>query len=520
MRIQKKYISILVTSLLLSACVSEKDDETGTTDPVNNPPVVKIENKSLNVDEGKSVSTMVTITDVDGDSLSNTVKVSPENMGTATLLGSTLTYQAPSNVSKDETVNITIESNDGKVKVSDKIVVKVINVSNEKPVLSLSSTEISMNDSSSLVGENAVMITVDDPDGDVLSLSLDNSSFSSNNVDVTYSLKKIDDKNYALEITTGKLNIPSVTLKGKVILTDSQISVDKDINLTISKVDTEVTPVINAPDVVEIKEGENNVISYTISDPDTPVESLVVSFEVLNAFEHTSSIDQNKKQIVINNVNVDEEMQSKLLLKVTDGTFTSTKEVILNVKNNIDTAMNDFIKAYNPVKSKYAFISSRNDEKVLLSFYKETAKLVKPDSLALFDGYELEIQNSTTLEKDAVKTYIDELDTFIATSNQTTEKFSEMYVKLAELQNKVDGFGALSLDVLNNKANATISNLLPKLDKADKISSFEINGVTYYSRYVGNTKYGSFDQTKTKWTFTDQFRYMEFVNFLSTECSI
>lgn len=506
---------ILGTSTILSGCGTQEEANNDIPSG-NQKPVIELSASSLSVDEGQSGIIAFTAVDLDGDKLTLSLSQTGK-LGKAELGEGKITYTAPKNLSEDSTDTLTLTATDGKDKVSKTISVSLINSSNEAPILTVSSASLTMGQNEQ-TDADAISVLISDKDEDPLSLSFKNGSFIGTYVTVTPTLTKVDVGKYVLGFKSGNLSQPSEQVTGTLVLSDGQEETTVDIKVTVSKTPDMVTPVITAPSSMILKEGQDNVLQYQISDPDTTTSSLSVSYSLDSDFSGNIVMDSTKNSITFNNITVSSPQTVIMTLTVTDGVYSSSQDVTLNILNNVDTDMEDFTALYLPIKSMYYSVYGRMDELSLLSVYKEIAKVVSPEKIISFDSYDSQIRSNFTNERNNMEVYISEIDAFIALNQQTTDKYTEMTKKINDLKSLIDLYGSTSIPVLNN-ANKDIGSLLPILYTTQKLKTFTINGTNYYSRYIGDATYGSFNADKTVWTFSTPYKYMEVINFLSTSCS-
>ncbi len=194
-----KTIKLLLLSLMILALSCSKDDENPVVEvPTNTIPDIKAQ--SFNASETISDTDIfgtVKATDEDKDELSYSITANSDNLFEITKVGAlSLVSGKALDFETKTSYEITVEVTDGKAKASAKITIKVIDADENMPPVIADQT-LSIEENSVL---NTVVGTVvaTDPDGDILTYTLDNPSGI-----ITAGFEIIDNK---IQLKSGTLN--------------------------------------------------------------------------------------------------------------------------------------------------------------------------------------------------------------------------------------------------------------------------------------------------------------------------
>jgi hypothetical protein len=501
MNTKLKLISLSVL-LALGGCVSEKDDPTPEPEP-NQKPVVSILDKNHEIDERSTVRIPFNGSDADGDDITYTLTVDPA-IGTASVEDNEIVYVSE-NISSSTVVNITLRGTDGKESVQDTATVMILEAFNDAPVLDLSDTSFEFEEGQTVL----IPMTYTDADGDELTVSLNTEASTGLNLTAT-------EATGGIQLVIGEIDAHEAIAKVTLTIADSQEIVEQEITVVVTNRLIEEQPIIEIiGDPIVVNELGTTEISYTLEDPNTDLAALNVSYSLADEINAKVTLDIPNNKLIIEQVNIEGDQSVELTMTVSDEYHTVTDTATLNFVEQVDVEMQTFLSAYTPVMEKFNAVKDRNDEISLFYFYEEVAKVVASDKLVEIAAIKAQLQPIYDADKSEIQPVIDIIDAYVADINRDQSELPAMYASLETITSKVDNFGIDALIKLND-ANVEMGNVLPPLSFST-ISDVTIGGVTYYSRYVGNNRFGFASNDET-WIFSTSYKFMEYVNVVNTYC--
>lgn len=520
MKIKLKILSLSVM-IALAGCSSDTEDTGGDTGggvTPNKPQVLIVGEKNISVNEGGTQEISYTLTDQENDfaTIKTTVSLS-NNIGSVSIDENSrkINYVAPTSIAKDLQEIVTITSIDSKNKhtVKETVNLSVINIGNSAPEITLASSSFIVEELSTL----NIPFDVTDKDGDKVNVSI-------NVVDTSNVLTKAPTINSnSLDLSFGEITTDTADITIELSATDGEDVVSKSIKIKVQNKVGDSIPnidIFSGTESLTIKESSNLVeIPYTISKAkDNPNSTLDVSYSLYPSDLNINVVlDKVSKKLILKDFVFIGDKEGRLEMTVSDGLNSFTDQIHLVFVDDVDHQLNSLLELYNPVNDMYNSLSSRNDELKIFDFYKELSLIKYPKNDSKMALLRLDLLNNIQNEKNEIQILIDDLNSYISDSNRDITQFNKKMETFAILKDKVNKYGSSAIIKINEANRNNINNLLPVLI-ADNVIVTTVNDVNYYSRYVGNQTYGSFDLTKSSWSFKDDFKFMELVNILNTYC--
>ena len=344
-------------------------------DSVNDVPVINV-SSSIQVEENELSVTTITTTDSDNDTL--TLSMSGPDADYFNLSSDNLlTFKNAMDYEVDQkSYSLNLSLTDGTESVSKSITVKLKNINDNLPVISI--------DNSIQVQENQISVasvSISDADDDILTLSVggtDSSYFnlSSDNI-LTF-------KN-AMDYESDQ-NIYSINLA----VTDGENVVNKAIAIELLNINDNL-PVLNLASSIDVEENQLSVATITTSDADNDVLSLSMSGDDSSFFNLSS---ENILTFVDEMDYEDDKRTFLLSFNLVAGTDSINKDVVINLTNindvipewddgyggtlpdgfviTIETDENDIepvgqVRAFDDIENDTIIYSLEGDDKDLLS---------------------------------------------------------------------------------------------------------------------------------------------------------
>tara|TARA_B100000700_G_scaffold331687_1_gene467073 strand:- start:15674 stop:17824 length:2151 start_codon:yes stop_codon:yes gene_type:complete len=369
--------------------------------------------------------------------------------------------------------------------------------------------------------------TISETNGGRIDFSVSNSNdYPNAPLSVNYSLS-IDNAQYSENFVfnetenTGYLELSDINISGNqeglltLTVDDGINTVSKEILVTLQEdLDRNPTIVINGNNTINISEENGGTISFSAQNNNPDTNSLSLSYDITLPNNNVNvSLNEENQTISFSNINIQNDYSTTLTVTASDGVATVSDTVNVVFVDDIDSEFLEFKADYENEKLKYSEIQ-RNDELVIFNFVKEFSQIQYLQS-DLINQYETQVNQFLNSDQIAIDNLVSQIDGFIAKENSYTEQeFDAAKANLNEMKIQVSNYGLESLDAINDLISET--NILPLLIT----SKNELNDEGYYSRYVGNSAYGTYlDQERRLWQFNDEFKFLELVNVQNGQCN-
>ncbi len=550
---KKLKLTLLATtiSLALAGCSSddtETVDSGDTPDTGNSAPIISVTSQnSVSLDENETVVVNYNISDSDIEHDESNLSVSYEllEIDSEDLVGDlvldqsskTLTYSV-GNIQEDYTFSVLLNVVDPEGEEASNsegertVTFSVINSENESPeiVIAEGTTEdgvttiVVEGTNSANEEQHTVNIPfgVKDADNDELTFNL-----SAITGLTTASVEFADNDGSSGMIIATFDKEYTQDVEGDFILTvdDKNEPASMEIKLLVEK--TEVSPTIDinknevSSGVIPFEVEEDGSIDINFATEDLNGDQVFVTAELSNQ-EVVENFNPNvtSNSINLGDFNVQEDTLITLTLTANDrtGTAVATDSVEINIKDTVNSELNEVNENIELEREKFASMNSRNDELTLFEFYVDYLSLTEQVTTSEKEMYLEQIESGREIEISEVESVISEIE---REQTKSEEEQDVVYLsdKFEELQEKVNQIGMSGIKVLNTLAQ--IDDSLLMLDNVSEIylADEDSNGSNKkYSRYVGNSELGFYNNDMT-WEFLNEYEVLEMVNFMSGQCN-
>ncbi len=550
---KKLKLTLLATtiSLALAGCSSdytEKVDNGDTPDTGNSAPIISVTSQnSVSLDENETVVVNYNISDSDIEHDESNLSVSYEllEIDSEDLVGDlvldqsskTLTYSV-GNIQEDYTFSVLLNVVDPEGEEASNsegertVTFSVTNSENESPEIVIAegttedgTTTIVVEGTNSANEEQHTVnipFGVKDADNDELTFNL------SEITGLTTSRVRFADNDGSSGMIIATFDKEyTQDVEGDFILTvdDKNEPASMEIKLLVEK--TEVSPTIDinknevSSGVIPFEVEEDGSIDINFATEDLNGDQVFVTAELSNQ-EVVGNFNPNvtSNSINLGDFNVQEDTLITLTLTANDrtGTEVATDSVEINIKDTVNSELNEVNENIELEREKFSSMNSRNDELTLFEFYVDYLSLTEQVTTSEKEMYLEQIESGREIEISEVESVISEIE---REQTKSEEEQDVVYLsdKFEELQEKVNQIGISGINVLNTLAQ--IDDSLLMLDNVSKIylADEDSNGSNKkYSRYVGNSELGFYNNDMT-WEFLNEYEVLEMVNFMSGQCN-
>ena len=283
-----------------------------TVTAVNDTPTFTIPTGTIIVlEDFMGVSTIATIADVEGDTL--TITVIESNTGVITVSTSDSGVQLTSRLNASGQTTLTIQASDGRLHSTARISVEVTPV-NDTPTISISTTSLTFFEDFSL--PSIINVSSADIDGDTLTISVTESTPGVITVTTTDSSVRL----------ASRLNTIGQTIL-TISVSDGRLSASTQVSVTVTLINDPPTLTLSANPLIlnEDFSGFSTVATAIDFDGDPLTISVVeASTPLVNVTTSASSVRVSS----IKDVNG----QTTLTISATDGRFSVTTQVVVIVR--------------------------------------------------------------------------------------------------------------------------------------------------------------------------------------------
>lgn len=550
---KKLKLTLLATtiSLALAGCSSddtETVDNGDTPDTGNSAPIISVTSQnSVSLDENETVVVNYNISDSDIEHDESNLSVSYEllEIDSEDLVGDlvldqsskTLTYSV-GNIQEDYTFSVLLNVVDPEGEEASNsegertVTFSVINSENESPEIVIAegttedgTTTIVVEGTNSANEEQHTVnipFGVKDADNDELTFNL------SEITGLTTSRVRFADNDGSSGMIIATFDKEyTQNVEGDFTLTvdDKNEAASMEIKLLVEK--TEVSPTIDinknevSSGVIPFEVEEDGSIDINFATEDLNGDQVFVTAELSNQ-EVVGNFNPNvtSNSINLGDFNVQEDTLITLTLTANDrtGTEVATDSVEINIKDTVNSELNEVNENIELEREKFSSMNSRNDELTLFEFYVDYLSLTEQVTTSEKEMYLEQIESGRATEISEVESVISEIE---REQTKSEEEQDVVYLsdKFEELQEKVNQIGISGINVLNTLAQ--IDDSLLMLDNVSKIylADEDSNGSNKkYSRYVGNSELGFYNNDMT-WEFLNEYEVLEMVNFMSGQCN-
>lgn len=476
----------------------------GTT---NSAPVLSVSPNTYSMEENTTGSVTVSATDANNDTLS--FSFTTDSVVSTAYDASTKTLSlSAGEVSSDYTGTITISVSDGQGGTdSETLTVNVTNkvevVVNEAPTFVFVDGDLP---SYSVVetGRLVVPFEVSDPDTDLSDLSI---SFEMDSYDASL----FSSYDYTVDVANGNLivdfgdlsNYGDAIVTGDVIVSDGVNTLTNSFEAYISALD--ITTDVSLSMMTVLPDTDYS-FDYVLRASSTE-QFFIEGIDYANADDKangylTFNLDQENK---VFNVRADSAAQgTQIDLLITYGEsedFKLSKFVTIKV---VDAMSSDAINVYNAVVAAREKIAMSREYEYVAQYlvdYMFAAGVIDSDTRDLYLG------NIDTLYGDLFDSAMRVMDTY-----EHLAKYETGYWDYDDAYSSA--IYDIDLQVTNTNTDvASIKDYVNTLlsESGLSFSDVGLESMDYtdgvYSRFIGNTKYGSF--VNGKWVFTNEYRYLD-----------
>ena len=550
---KKLRLTLLATtiSLALAGCSSddtETVDSGDTPDTGNSAPIISVTSQnSVSLDENETVVVNYNISDSDIEHDESNLSVSYEllEIDSEDLVGDlvldqsskTLTYSV-GNIQEDYTFSVLLNVVDPEGEEASNsegertVTFSVTNSENESPKIVIAegttedgTTTIVVEGTNSANEEQHTVnipFGVKDADNDELTFNL------SEITGLTTSRVRFADNDGSSGMIIATFDKEyTQNVEGDFTLTvdDKNEPASMVIKLLVEK--TEISPTIDinknevSSGVIPFEVEEDGSIDINFATEDLNGDQVFVTAELSNQ-EVVGNFNPNvtSNSINLGDFNVQEDTLITLTLTANDrtGTAVATDSVEINIKDTVNSELNEVNENIELEREKFSSMNSRNDELTLFEFYVDYLSLTEQVTTSEKEMYLEQIESGRATEISEVESVISEIE---REQTKSEEEQDVVYLsdKFEELQEKVNQIGISGINVLNTLAQ--IDDSLLMLDNVSKIylADEDSNGSNKkYSRYVGNSELGFYNNDMT-WEFLNEYEVLEMVNFMSGQCN-
>lgn len=550
---KKLKLTLLATtiSLALAGCSSddtETVDNGDTPDTGNSAPIISVTSQnSVSLDENETVVVNYNISDSDIEHDESNLSVSYEllEIDSEDLVGDlvldqsskTLTYSV-GNIQEDYTFSVLLNVVDPEGEEASNsegertVTFSVTNSENESPEIVIAegttedgTTTIVVEGTNSANEEQHTVnipFGVKDADNDELTFNL------SEITGLTTSRVRFADNDGSSGMIIATFDKEyTQNVEGDFTLTvdDKNEPASMVIKLLVEK--TEISPTIDinknevSSGVIPFEVEEDGSIDINFATEDLNGDQVFVTAELSNQ-EVVGNFNPNvtSNSINLGDFNVQEDTLITLTLTANDrtGTEVATDSVEINIKDTVNSELNEVNENIELEREKFSSMNSRNDELTLFEFYVDYLSLTEQVTTSEKEMYLEQIESGRATEISEVESVISEIE---REQTKSEEEQDVVYLsdKFEELQEKVNQIGISGINVLNTLAQ--IDDSLLMLDNVSKIylADEDSNGSNKkYSRYVGNSELGFYNNDMT-WEFLNEYEVLEMVNFMSGQCN-
>lgn len=550
---KKLKLTLLATtiSLALAGCSSDNTetvDNGDTPDTGNSAPIISVTSQnSVSLDENETVVVNYNISDSDIEHDESNLSVSYEllEIDSEDLVGDlvldqsskTLTYSV-GNIQEDYTFSVLLNVVDPEGEEASNsegertVTFSVTNSENESPEIVIAegttedgTTTIVVEGTNSANEEQHTVnipFGVKDADNDELTFNL------SEITGLTTSRVRFADNDGSSGMIIATFDKEyTQNVEGDFTLTvdDKNEPASMVIKLLVEK--TEISPTIDinknevSSGVIPFEVEEDGSIDINFATEDLNGDQVFVTAELSNQ-EVVGNFNPNvtSNSINLGDFNVQEDTLITLTLTANDrtGTEVATDSVEINIKDTVNSELNEVNENIELEREKFSSMNSRNDELTLFEFYVDYLSLTEQVTTSEKEMYLEQIESGRATEISEVESVISEIE---REQTKSEEEQDVVYLsdKFEELQEKVNQIGISGINVLNTLAQ--IDDSLLMLDNVSKIylADEDSNGSNKkYSRYVGNSELGFYKNDMT-WEFLNEYEVLEMVNFMSGQCN-
>jgi hypothetical protein len=495
-------------SIALSGCGTKEEEDPIGNNPTNSPPSILISNLSVEVSENNSIEIPFNTIDTDGDEVSVNITIEPQ-IGSAQVNGSSVIY-TPESVSEDTIVTLDFVASDGVSSTTQSVSVNVLNTTNSAPTLTVEANDFVYNENTS----QSISFSALDDDGDDLVYSL-----TENSTDGVTISSNIDADLNQITLEIGETSELTGTASYTLSVSDGQQSVSEEISITVQNVNNEEPPVIqlNEQDVSIDEESEGS-FTFTVSDDDTSISNLNINYNISPEIEADIQFEidsEGNGTASFSGFSIEQDTQINFIINATDGIFNISETVNLNLINNLIKELAESTLVLDNVKEKFDFVKNQDSEVKLIDFYSTLASYTNESVLLQLDDLRTLILNSLDNERVSLEQEILDIREYLNNSQRDSNLFDQYRVRIDNLVINSNNFGLEAVELLND-ASTLVDQGLPLISEDIEIGAFEVDNVTYYSRYVGNTIYGRF--IGSNFVFNNDVKFMERINFLTNQC--
>jgi hypothetical protein len=510
---------------------------------INLPPIIKINNDetSYTLDEGTFIETFFVITDPENDIINLNITTDNSLLQVTYIEDQEILLIEAGNVQQDQTVNVNIVATDSNKMTSELdlvIFIKKVVIPNIPPEIILLDRESSGIEPNYIMGESTrygIPFRVDDPDTSIEDMSFtvisnrDGGGLNAdNNIEFQFN---IDKENGLLEIIAGQTNdYFDHTYNIEINVSDGETFASTDFRLKVRETSS-LLNLFTDKSSFYITQGQSVVVNYEIftSNPDNIViDGVKYLLEIDNTeqpFDIVVNEDDQTITFTAKDVTTDRLVPLRFDIRElgvgVGGLAGRGMSIDISLKTQLSDIEQSLINRINEVKYFFEFTSEQEE----IIYYLSNIYIVQ----SLYGDVETGITYEQALSQiDALVFEADlktlDINSYLNFINSLDNKLADLFnpdtssdLRVSRIQSELDNLDIYETITKDTNwysfLNIDSGNLLELAELDSQFTNFDHEVMVElpngkFSRYVGNTKYGSY--VDGVWVFADVYKYMSY----------